>query len=549
MSKITLRILAGILLVAGLVVPPAEWIHLFRGGGSELSKELAQGGLLFRIGLFALALYTAGISFLAPPTARPSRPEPAAGWENWAAAALIAVAFGLRLNQLGEGLWLDEILTFINYARLPFGENVTTYANENQHFLYSLMAHACFSLFGENAWALRLPAAIFGVGSIGALYLLGKRVAGAREALFAAALFTFSYHHVWFSQNARGYTGLLFWAILSSYFFLLAFDTGRRLFWVLYAVSVTLGVYTHITMAFIIIGQLLIYAWMALWKWRSEGPARWDGFFWGYCLGGLLTYQMHSLVFPQIVIGMAKTVSVVDEWKNPLWALLEVARGLSANFAGTFVAAGALVVFGAGLWSYARMRPAMLGLLLLPAAIGAAVVLNAGHHIWPRFFFFAFGFGALVVVRGAMETGDRVAAALAPIRRVPLGTLLCGVLVLVSARSLPYAFGPKQDYGAAYEYLEKQRQPGDAVVTAGLTTFTYHTLYKTNWTPVESAAQLASIRSQSKRTFVIYTLKPVLDSMFPEVVSALERDFRIVKQFPGTLQNGAVTICVAGQGT
>lgn len=549
MSKLSLRILGGILFAAGVLIPSAEWVRLLRGSEVELSRELMQGGLLFRVGLFALGFYMTGITFLVPATSRPPRPEAARGWEDWAAIVLMAVALAIRLNRLGEGLWLDEILTFINYARLPFGENVTTYANENQHFLYSLMAHVCFSIFGENAWALRLPAVIFGVGSIGALYLLGKLVAGAREGLFAAALFAFSYHHVWFSQNARGYTGLLFWAILSSYFLLRAFDTGHRRLWVFYAVSVTLGVYTHITMAFVIVGQLVVYAWMALWKWRSEGAIRWDGFFWGYCLGGLLTYQIHSLVFPQIVSGMAKTVSVVDAWKSPLWALLEVTRGLSANFAGTFVAIGALAVFGAGLWSYARIRPAMLGLLFLPAVIGATVVLHAGHHIWPRFFFFAFGFGALVVVRGAMETGNRLAGALGPLRRVPLGTLLCGVLVLGSARSLPYAFGPKQDYGAALEYLEKQRQPGDAVVTAGLTTFTYHTLYKTNWTPVESAAQLASIRAQSNRTFVIYTLKPVLDSMFPELASALEKDFRIVKQFPSTLQNGTVTICVAGPGT
>jgi uncharacterized membrane protein len=48
------------------------------------------------------------------------------------------------------------------------------------------------------------------VASIGALYLLGRAVAGPTEALFAAALMTVAYHHVWFSQNARGYSGLLF---------------------------------------------------------------------------------------------------------------------------------------------------------------------------------------------------------------------------------------------------------------------------------------------------------------------------------------------------
>jgi len=553
MSKLTLRLTGGVLLAAGILVPSAVWIPLLRGSAPPLTNELIQGGLLFRIALFLLGSFIAALSLLPPRPPRPAAPvQPATSpATRWLIGLLLAAAFGIRLYQLGSGLWLDEILTYVNYARLSFGENVTTYSNENQHFLYSLMAHACFLLFGENAWALRLPAVLFGVGSIWALFLLGKYAASAREGLFAAALFAFSYHHVWFSQNARGYSGLLFWTILSSLFFLRALEEDRRGLWVAYAIAVTLGVYTHITMAFVIIGQLLTYAWILYAKRREDWPRRWDGFIFGFCLGGLLTFQLHALVFPQIRSGMARTVSVVDAWKRPLWALFEIARGLGENFAGTFVAIVALTVFGAGLYSYARKRPALLSLLFLPPLIGAAVVLNAGHHIWPRFFFFAFGFGALVVVRGAMVMEEWVAAAgWRP--RLSLGSILCGLLVLVSAASVPFAFGPKQDYGGALSYLETEQRPGDTVVTAGLTTFTYRTLYQTGWKSVESPNELSAIRSQSRRTFVVYTLKPVLDSMFPEVASMLDREFKIVKQFRGTLQSGTVTVCMAerdpGQG-
>ena len=139
---------------------------------------------------------------------------------------ILACAFALRLYKLDLGLWYDEVLTYVGYARMPFGEILTTYNNENQHFVFTLLAHACFVIFGEGAWALRLPGALFGVASIWALYLFARQVGSTRQALFAAALFTFSYHHIWFSQNARGYSGLLFWVLLSSYFLLRA-HAGR----------------------------------------------------------------------------------------------------------------------------------------------------------------------------------------------------------------------------------------------------------------------------------------------------------------------------------
>ena len=53
----------------------------------------------------------------------------------------------LRLYRLGEGLWLDEITTYLKYARLPFMEIVTKFDSENQHFLYSILAHISIQIF------------------------------------------------------------------------------------------------------------------------------------------------------------------------------------------------------------------------------------------------------------------------------------------------------------------------------------------------------------------------------------------------------------------
>lgn len=548
MSWSVLVIIAGALLaLCGAFVPGESWIALFRPmPGSPLREQLMLGTVLFRITLVVFGAALTALPRL--PYWRRKRSAPTGPWpeaQNRAAVVcilgILACALMLRLYKLEVGLWYDEVLTYIGYARMPFGEIFTTYRNENQHFVFTLLAHWCFVMFGEGAWALRLPAALFGVASIWALYLFARQVGSTRQALFAAALFTFSYHHVWFSQNARGYSGLLFWALLSSYFLLRALRTDQPGLWLGFAATVALGIYTHITMVFVIAGQGMVYL-HRLWVRRGEQwPDRWAGLVLGFVGGGLLTAVLHAIVLPQIRSGMQKTVSVVEAWKNPLWTALEILRGLQINFAGAAVAVIALGVIAAGVWSFARKEAAVVILLFVPPLVGAGYVIAAGHHLWPRFFYFAFGFGALVAVRGAM-TIEQTLLGLMRRRPVKETGILCAGMVLVSAVSVPFAFAPKQDYEGAMAFVQSQRRPGDAVLTAGLITYPYENLYKPGWQAVKSLDELNAIRASAKRTIVLYTLEPVLLSMEPEIAASVKRDFRLIKRFPGTLENGAVYV-------
>lgn len=72
--------------------------------------------------------------------------------------------------------------------------------------------------FGESGWALRLPAALFGIASVVMVYVLAARYLSRVEAWVATAVIATSYHHVWFSQNARGYTLIGFLTLLSTFF-------------------------------------------------------------------------------------------------------------------------------------------------------------------------------------------------------------------------------------------------------------------------------------------------------------------------------------------
>jgi 4-amino-4-deoxy-L-arabinose transferase-like glycosyltransferase len=540
-------LLGSLFFLSGAILPSSAYAEFLSAPPTGVTSQLMVGATIFRISLAILgvAILIAGLPMWTPgvPSAK-AVAEPRRNWILLALVFILIVATALRLYQLNAGLWLDEILTDVLFAKAPLRSIITTYESENQHFLYSVLAHISFLTFGESVWALRLPAVIFGVGSIWALYLLGREVAGPREALLSAALLAFSYTHVWFSQNARGYSGLLFWTILSSWLLLRALRESQPRLWIAYAAAAALGTYTHITMLFVVLGHFVIYAWTFAHR-REVSLNAFRGLFLGFVFAGLFTLALYALVLPQILGGAGREASVVSEWKDPLWTVLEIVKGMQISFNSGILAAGALAVFGAGLWNYARTRPEIVMLMVIGPVVGAAVVVAMGHHLWPRFFLFAMGFAVLIVMRGAMQWAEWCIRVLRwPLSRSAwVGTALCAALILVSAISVPFAYGPKQDYVGALEFVRANMAPGDVVATAGLAAFPYTRLYAKDWQEVTRVEDLNGIRSRAKRTWLIYTFPTVLKSTSPDIMTSLGSDFLVVKEFYGTVGDGTIFVC------
>jgi uncharacterized membrane protein len=458
---------------------------------------------------------------------------------------ILVIAFFMRLIQLGDGLWLDEIITYDNYARLPFFEIVTRFDSENQHFLYSILAQATFILLGESTAALRLPAVIFGVASIFGIFLLVNYVSNRTEALLSATLMAFSYHHIWFSQNARGYTGMLFWTIISSYFLLRGLDRGRLTDWIFFAVSSALGTYTHLTMGFVIVGQLIVVLCSNYFRYSRKTFDQWKWLLTGFFLSGVLTLILYAPVIDQIreVIGGSEA-SVVTEWKSPIWTLREIIAGLNINFQLATIGFIALAILIIGLISYWKVRWEIVGLFLLPPLIGASITLIIGHHLWPRFFFFALGFGVMVLIRGVMVTAEYIGSflKLPHSQRKYIGVLFSIGLIIVSALSIPGAYGPKQNYEAAIEYIHSHAVPDDSIATVSVAAFPLITFYKQPWIELDSVASLEQLRSSDGATWIIFTFPEVLVSVQPEIAKIITTDFQEIINFPGTVASGTIYI-------
>jgi hypothetical protein len=533
----------GVLLVAvALALPPSSLLHALRPEPGPTAPSLLLGARLFTVFLALLGLQAFALAWWLPagsPAAAARRRGDAPAIAVGLVAVLI-VAAGLRFHALDAGLWYDEILMQVKYGSLSFGEVVTTYDSQNQHVLYTLLAQLAVGLVGDGAWALRLPAVLFGIASVGALYLFAREMVPAREALSSAALIAVSYHHVWFSQNARGYSGVLFWTLLSSWLLIRALREGRRPLWVAYALAAALGAATHLTMLFVIGGHVAIYAA----ELRTRRATRWDGALIGFPLAATLIALVHALVLPQVLASVADESSWVATWRHPLWTLAELAGGVRLGFSGVGLALAAVLVFALGLWGLARKAPAVVIVLVVPVVLCTLAAMGTGHHLWPRFYFFAIGFGAVVVVHGAGVLGRALGACvrLSPAGIAVASTVATLALVAGAAFAVPTAYAPKQDYAGALRFVETNRQPGDVVVTAGLAALPYREYHKTDWQRVDSVEALTHARAEARRTWVVYTLPLQIEARSPDLLAAIRREFPVVRRFPGTLSGGEIVV-------
>jgi hypothetical protein len=511
---------------------------------------LAWGPTLFRalLGFHGLLLIAAAWM---PRAAEPPRPSnPVRGTSLLVMLGLSALGIALRVPGLNSCMWLDEILTMVRFARQPALEILTTFPDQNQHMLYSLLAHGSMQIFGEQVWALRLPSVFFGVASIWALFLLGRRLIGEKQALLACCLMTVSYHHIWFSANARGYMGLLFFTLLASWLWVEAMDRGAWSAWLGYTCAIVLGMWIHMTMLFVAASHALIF--LIVWVRSGRRPESLAKAAAAFLLSGTLTLQIYALSLPEFLRTGLSEFSPPSEWTNPLWVVTESLRSLQTGFAAVAVVLCGGLLLAAGWTGMLRRHARVAWAMILPGAVGGGLMLALGHNLWPRFFFFSMGFALLIVVNGAIEA-PRLLARIPVFKggwTVPAGYALAGLMIAASATTVPrcYAF-PKQDFTGARAYVDAALAPGDEVVVAGLAEHAYGRYYAPSWKVVRTTDDLATVRSNARRTFIVYTLPIELRAAHADLWRTIQADFVTERIFPGTLGGGEVYVCRNRQST
>lgn len=155
--------------------------------------------------------------------------------------------FFIRLYRLGyHDFWYDEIVT-ISYAQYPWG-------NWNAPF-YWVFLHFWVKIFSVSEFSLRFPSLMFSFLSVVLIFFLGKELFNKRTGVIAALLMGLSPFHLWYAQEARDYSMVLFFGILSSTILLKAIRRRRVILWLFFALISLFGLYTNYFFIFLLIAQ------------------------------------------------------------------------------------------------------------------------------------------------------------------------------------------------------------------------------------------------------------------------------------------------------
>lgn len=474
--------------------------------------------------------------------------------EALAMAGIAILAAALRLIHLNSSLWYDEIITLIQSIRLPAGELLTTYGSLNNHVLYSWLAKFSAMLFGETPAALRAPAVIFGVASIIAAWRLFRGEDRNWPAVGVALLLALSFHHVWFSQNARGYTGLLLFTTIATIYLVRAVRKDRTSDWFAYGVATGVAMLIHLSAAFFIVAQGLIVSIIALRNilgGRSlfeaiRGPAI------GFGVAGGLTL----IVFAPMICGMITTIQGVSsagaalerqvvEWKNPLWTLTETISSF-----GIVGAAAPLAIFFMIVGSYRLLRssPVVAASYLLHIPITVIILTALSMRVWPRYFFIDIAFLFAAIVIGAFWFADFVWRRLKFDSRMGRGSglLKAAGFFLMAAASIPLLLWnyrlPKQDFDGALAFIEASSAPGDNFAAPGLAGVYFNEFRRLGWASPEVGQDFETFLRRPGRLWVVTSFPQQFRAYYPEMQSELDQKFELAGRFAGTLSGGDIHV-------
>ncbi len=140
---------------------------------------------------------------------------------------------------------MDEVLT-IFYSRQLSLDNLVI------NPLPYLAVKFSLSVWGGDEWGARFVPCLAGIASIPLIFLMGRSLVNTRVGMFAACFVALSNWHLFWSQNARGYSFTFLFGILTAWSFYLAIQRDRPLIVIGSLCSVICLILSHTLSVFII---------------------------------------------------------------------------------------------------------------------------------------------------------------------------------------------------------------------------------------------------------------------------------------------------------
>jgi len=386
-------------------------------------------------------------------------PPPVSSGHTWRLSLiLLALAAGIRLYRLDQGFWYDEIWA-LKFFHMSWYEQLTRMPLPNHHPLYSLPAKACILVLGEKEWTARLPAFICGSLTPPLLFMMGSRWVSERAGLMAGLFMSVAAEPVWYSQDARGYAGAIFFSLAATHLFagLAKEFSGRRC--ALYVLAGAAAMYSHLYTGAVVAAHLLIAAYLAG---RSRGAKKevlLAAAAMATLVAAFLLYapMLHDLIAYTRTAGQKTAGRALD----PAF-IAELLVGWSAGRSHPWLSLPLIAGAAAGIYPLGR-RSGIVGaawLLSLGLAVLAPWVL--GTFVYARFYSFAMPGFYLSLAAGLDQARARLKWPRAA------GALAAGAAaVLLITGLVPYYLYGKQGLRPAAEWV-RHNAPGRRVLAAGM---------------------------------------------------------------------------------
>jgi mannosyltransferase len=162
----------------------------------------------------------------------------------------------IRIYKLGDhNLWFDE------YFSLKITTNFSFWGMDyNPPFYYMLSSFWIRSVgptlanyLADGEFILRSLSMIFGVISIPFIYALGKLLFNTKVGLISAFFLSISPMHIWYSQEARGYSLAVLLTMLTVFVFYRALLENKSWLWAGFSVASLSAIFSNYFSFFIII--------------------------------------------------------------------------------------------------------------------------------------------------------------------------------------------------------------------------------------------------------------------------------------------------------
>ena len=185
---------------------------------------------------------------------------------------LIIVCLALILRGLNIGsnsLWIDEMWVMKYSLSTSLSEPLSEHLSQSINPpLFSVLEWLVYLIpVFEPETKLRLVPTIFSVATIPCIWVLSRRWYDVHTAMIATLLFTVSATQIFYAQEARPYSGIVFFISINTWLWLEAIKPKqitekRKYAYVAYILLSTLGAYLHyyvlmVTIAHIILTPLL----------------------------------------------------------------------------------------------------------------------------------------------------------------------------------------------------------------------------------------------------------------------------------------------------